>query len=102
MTNSTRNGRSKLDFPQTEVGFVIGANDVTNPCRPETTRTAPFYGNAHSRCGQARTVMVIKRSMNPGSPASTMTLLHGKTLMLFGDAKEFTAKLIKEISANHG
>ena len=53
------------DFPQTDVALVIGANDVTNPAA-RTDNGSPIYGMPILDVDKARTVMVIKRSMNPG------------------------------------
>src|SRR5713101_4427715 len=53
------------DFPPTEVALVIGANDVTNPAARSDT-TSPIYGMPILDVDKAHTVMVIKRSMNPG------------------------------------
>jgi NAD(P) transhydrogenase subunit beta len=52
---------------------------------------------------KARTVMVIKRSLNPGFAGIDNELYYmDKTLMLFGDAKGFTTQLVKQLSDNSG
>ena len=87
------------ELPQTDVALVIGANDVTNPVA-RTDKTSPIYGMPILDVDKARTVMVIKRSMNPGFAGIDNDLYYlDKTLMLFGDAKAFTTQLVKEISA---
>src|ERR1039457_1132577 len=53
------------DFPQTDVALVIGANDVTNPAA-RSDASSPIYGMPILDVDKAHTVMVIKRSMNPG------------------------------------
>ena len=53
------------DFPQTDVALVIGANDVTNPAA-RTDQSSPIFGMPILDVDKAHTVMVIKRSMNPG------------------------------------
>ncbi|ABF43185.1 NAD(P) transhydrogenase, beta subunit [Candidatus Koribacter versatilis Ellin345] len=86
------------DFPQTDVALVIGANDVTNPAA-RSDKTSPIYGMPILDCDKARTVMVIKRSMNPGFAGIDNPLYYmEQTLMLFGDAKGFVANIVKELA----
>jgi len=85
------------EFPQTDVALIIGANDVTNPgARHE--KGSPIYGMPILDVDKARTVMVIKRSMNPGFAGIDNELYYmDKTLMLFGDAKGFVGELVKAL-----
>jgi H+-translocating NAD(P) transhydrogenase subunit beta len=88
------------EFPQTDVALVIGANDVTNPAA-RTDQSSPIYGMPILDVDKARTVMVIKRSMNPGFAGIDNPLYYmDRTLMLFGDAKSFVNSIIHELSAN--
>ena len=88
------------DFPQTDVALVIGANDVTNPAA-RTDQSSPIYGMPILDVDKARTVMVIKRSMNPGFAGIDNPLYYmDKTLMLFGDAKSFVNSIVHELSGN--
>jgi NAD(P) transhydrogenase subunit beta len=85
------------DFPNTDVALVIGANDVVNPLA-RTDPTSPIYGTPILDADRARTVMVIKRSMGVGFAGIDNELYYlDKTLMLFGDAKGFTASVAKEL-----
>ncbi len=87
------------EFPQCDVALVIGANDVTNPAA-RTDKTSPIYGMPILDVDRARTVMVIKRSMNPGFAGIDNELYYmEKTLMLFGDAKAFVSEILKELPA---
>ncbi|MGA2137455.1 MAG: NAD(P)(+) transhydrogenase (Re/Si-specific) subunit beta [Verrucomicrobiia bacterium] len=90
------------ELPQTDVALVIGANDVTNPAA-RTNKASPIYGMPILDVDKARTVMVIKRSLNPGFAGIDNELYYmDKTLMLFGDAKSFTNQLVKQLSGNSG
>jgi NAD(P) transhydrogenase subunit beta len=90
------------ELPQTDVALVIGANDVTNPAA-RTNKASPIYGMPILNVDKARTVMVIKRSMNPGFAGIDNDLYYqDKTLMLFGDAKGFTSQILKHLSSANG
>jgi NAD(P) transhydrogenase subunit beta len=88
---------ANAELPQTDVALVIGANDVTNPAARHDTNS-PIYGMPILDVDKAQTVMVIKRSLNPGFAGIENELYFmDKTLMLFGDAKTFTRELVKEL-----
>jgi len=89
------------DFPQTDVALVIGANDVTNPAARSDT-TSPIYGMPILDVDKAHTVMVIKRSMNPGFAGIDNPLYYlDNNLMLFGDAKAFVGNIVRELGGGH-
>jgi NAD(P) transhydrogenase subunit beta len=86
------------DLPQTDVALVIGANDVTNPAA-RSDQSSPIYGMPILDVDKARTVMVIKRTMNPGFAGIDNPLYYlDKTLMLFGDAKGFVGDIVRELA----
>src|ERR1700736_4189219 len=90
------------DFPQTDVSLIIGANDVTNPAA-KTDKSSPIYGMPVLDVERSHTVMVIKRSMNPGFAGIDNPLYYmDQTLMLFGDAKAFVSNIVKELTGGHG
>jgi NAD(P) transhydrogenase subunit beta len=90
------------DFPQTDVALVIGANDVTNPAA-RTDQSSPIYGMPILDVDKAHTVMVIKRSMNPGFAGIDNPLYYlDNNLMLFGDAKQFVGAIVRELTGTGG
>ena len=85
------------ELPQTDVALVIGANDVTNPAA-RTDTSSPIYGMPIIDVDKANIVMVIKRSMSPGFAGIENPLYYmDKTLMLFGDAKNFVGDIVREL-----
>ncbi len=85
-------------FPSTDMVLVIGANDVVNPSANDDPES-PIYGMPILNVEQAKTVIVLKRSMRPGYAGIQNPLFFGdKTKMLFGDAKDSLSKLKQEVA----
>ena len=90
------------DLPTTDVALIIGANDVVNPAARDDPKSA-IAGMPIIEADKAKTVMVIKRSMNPGFAGIDNELYYlDKTHMLFGDAKDFVAGMVKELTGGSG
>ena len=81
----------------TDVVIVVGANDVVNPSAKDDPGS-PIYGMPVIEVWEAKTVIVMKRSMRPGYAGIQNPLFfHEKTKMLFGDAKDSLQKLVGEL-----
>jgi NAD(P) transhydrogenase subunit beta len=88
------------DFPQTDVALVVGANDVVNPAARHD-KSSPIYGMPILNADKAKTVIAIKRTMNPGFAGIDNELYTlDQTLMLFGDAKQVIGAVAKALSEN--
>ena len=86
------------EFAQTDVAFVIGANDVTNPAA-KTDKTSPIYGMPVLDVERARTVLFIKRSMGGVGYAGleNEVFFMDQTMMLLADAKKMVEEIVKAL-----
>ncbi len=88
-------------FSQTDISIVIGANDVVNPAA-KLDKNSPIYGMPILEIEKSKSIVVLKRSMNPGFAGLDNDIFYNeKTVMLFGDAKDSidsVTRSIKELS----
>ncbi|MEK9771138.1 MAG: NAD(P)(+) transhydrogenase (Re/Si-specific) subunit beta, partial [Nitrosomonadales bacterium] len=84
------------EFSQTDLVYVVGANDVVNPAAK--TPGSPIFGMPILEAFKAKTIVINKRSMASGYAGIDNELFYDdKTMMLFGDAKEVLEDLIKKV-----
>ena len=82
-------------FSQTDVSIIIGANDVVNPAA-KLDENSPIYGMPILDVEKSKSIVVLKRSMNPGFAGLDNNIFYNdKTIMFFGDAKNSIDSLTK-------
>jgi NAD(P) transhydrogenase subunit beta len=87
------------EFPRTDVSLVVGANDVVNPAA-RTDPASPIHGMPILDVDQSRTVIVLKRSMNPGFAGIDNELfVRPNTMMVFGDARQTLTRMLAALKA---
>jgi NAD(P) transhydrogenase subunit beta len=89
------------DFARTDAVIVVGANDVVNPAAKKDP-SSPIYGMPVFNVEQSRSVIVLKRSMNPGfSGVENELFFQSNTMMVLGDAKKTLLLMIAELKEGH-
>jgi NAD(P) transhydrogenase subunit beta len=90
------------EMGQVDVCLVVGANDVVNPAARHD-KSSPIFGMPIIDADRAKTVLAIKRTMNPGFAGIDNELYTAdNTLMVFGDAKQVIGDLAKAVSGDSG
>ncbi|GJM36449.1 MAG: NAD(P) transhydrogenase subunit beta [Saprospiraceae bacterium] len=86
-------------LPSTDIVLIVGANDVVNPAANDDPGS-PIYGMPVLNVWEAKNVIVLKRSMNPGyAGIQNQLFFHERTRMLFGDAKDSIQNLVGEVKS---
>jgi NAD(P) transhydrogenase subunit beta len=85
------------EFERADVALIIGANDVVNPAARDE-KGSPIYGMPILNADKARSIIIIKRSLNPGFAGIDNELFYSdRTVMLFGGARDKVSELVAEV-----
>ena len=85
------------EFEDCDVALILGANDVVNPAARHD-QSSPIYGMPILNVDKSRTVIINKRSMNPGFAGVQNELFgYDNSIMVFGDAKEMLVQLLADL-----
>jgi NAD(P) transhydrogenase subunit beta len=85
------------EFKTTDLVIVLGANDVVNPAAANDP-SSPIYGMPILNVHEARTVVIVKRSLSPGFAGIANHLFdNDNSIMVFGDAKKVLQDMVTEV-----
>ena len=85
------------EFEDCDVALILGANDVVNPAARHD-QSSPIYGMPILNVDKSRTVIINKRSMNPGFAGVQNELFgYDNSIMVFGDAKDMLIQLLSDL-----
>ena len=85
------------EFQTTDVVYIIGANDITNPLA-KTKKDSPIYGMPILEVAQAKKIIFVKRTLRHGYAKTDNPLFYAEnTIMILGDAREVTRQIVSRL-----